>query len=216
MTLSIPIFFHEELYRSAATVERMRGARVAVCGAGALGANIAESLARAGFGGIAVIDRDRIEERNLSTQPYQRSDIGQLKAKIVANMLYRSVGIAAGVHACELTAGNAGKLLRDADLVIDAFDNSPSRRVVAEWCAAADVPCLHVGLADGYGEVIWNEIYRVPSAAHDDVCDYPLARNLAMMVVAVACEAAIRFVAEGARESYTLTLEDFAIRRFEM
>jgi tRNA A37 threonylcarbamoyladenosine dehydratase len=41
---------------------------VTVCGAGALGANT-ESLARSGFGQLTVVDRDRIEERNLSTQP---------------------------------------------------------------------------------------------------------------------------------------------------
>jgi tRNA A37 threonylcarbamoyladenosine dehydratase len=59
-----------------------------VCGAGALGANIAESLARSGFCQLRVIDR--IQDRNLSTQPYYRSDIGAFKAKILANNLYRA------------------------------------------------------------------------------------------------------------------------------
>jgi hypothetical protein len=36
--------------------------------------------------------------------------------------------------------------------------------------------------------IVWNPIYRVPSPANDDVCDYPLARNLVMLTVAVACE----------------------------
>ena len=31
-----------------------------------------------------------MEERNLSTQPYYRSDIGAFKAKILANALYRA------------------------------------------------------------------------------------------------------------------------------
>jgi prephenate dehydrogenase len=110
--------FHEQLYRGGAVIERMRSARVVVCGAGALGGNIVESLARA-------------------------------------------------------------------------------------------------GVADGYGEAIWNRSYRVPSAAQDDVCDYPLARNLAMIVASAACESLIRAISTGAKESYTLTLEDFAIRRFE-
>jgi molybdopterin-synthase adenylyltransferase len=63
---------------------------VTVCGAGALGANITESLARSGFCKLTVVDRDRIEERNLSTQPYYRSDVGAFKAKILANNLYRA------------------------------------------------------------------------------------------------------------------------------
>ena len=39
----------------------------------------------------------------------------------------------------------------------------------------------------GVQAVIWNECYRVPSPSSDDVCDYPLARNLVMLTVAVAC-----------------------------
>jgi tRNA A37 threonylcarbamoyladenosine dehydratase len=54
-----------------------------VYGAGALGANITKNLARSGAGSLVVIDRDRIEERNLSTQPYYKSDVGAYKAKIL-------------------------------------------------------------------------------------------------------------------------------------
>lgn len=87
------IFYHEQLHRSAEVMARIRELPVTVCGAGALGANITESLARSGFGRLRVIDRDRVEERNLSTQPYYRSDVGAQKAKLVANTLYRALGI---------------------------------------------------------------------------------------------------------------------------
>ena len=62
--------YHEQLYRTPALMTRLGEFSVTVCGAGALGANIVESLARMGFNRLRVIDRDRIEERNLSTQPY--------------------------------------------------------------------------------------------------------------------------------------------------
>lgn len=208
------IFYHEQLYRSAALMRRMREQLITVCGAGALGANVAETLARSGFAQLRVIDRDRIEERNLSTQPFYRADVGAQKAKILAHNLYRALGIQIEAQAIELTADNARKLL--AGVVIDAFDNSVSRRAVKDACAAAELPCLHVGLADGYAELIWNERYRVPSAAHDDVCDYPLARNLVMLTVAAACEVVTRYVAAGERESYTITLGDLSVRRYEM
>jgi tRNA A37 threonylcarbamoyladenosine dehydratase len=48
-------------------MEQLKDFAVSVCGAGALGANIIENFARSGFGKLVVIDRDRIEERNLST-----------------------------------------------------------------------------------------------------------------------------------------------------
>jgi molybdopterin/thiamine biosynthesis adenylyltransferase len=189
---------------------------VTVCGAGALGANITENLARSGFGKLVVIDRDRIEERNLSTQPYYKSDVGAYKAKILSNTLYRALGVTVDGCSKELTTANAAQLLRDTSLVIDTFDNSVARQAVKDYCQKAQLPCLHVGLASDYSELIWNEIYRVPSPVNDDVCDYPLARNLVILTVAVACEVIINFVASAQQQSFTVTLGDFAIRPFEL
>ncbi len=205
-------FHHERVYRTEEVMRRWRDFAVTVCGAGALGANVTESLARQGFAKLRVIDRDRVEERNLSTQPYYRSDIGAFKAKILTNTLYRALGVTVDGRAEELTAANAGKLLNGSALVIDTFDNSASRQAVKDFCASANLPCLHIGLAGNYAEVVWNEVYRVPSAANDDVCDYPLARNLVMLAVSVACEVIVAYAATGERRSLTITLEDFAVK----
>jgi molybdopterin-synthase adenylyltransferase len=205
------IFFHEQLYRNSANMARLRDYPIAICGAGALGANITENLARSGFGTIEVIDRDRIEERNLSTQPYYRTDVGAFKAKILANNLYRAIGVKIQSETKELTSENADRFLTGSALVIDTFDNSVSRRVVKEACDRVLVPCLHVGLAGDYAEVIWNDVYRVPSDAQDDICDYPLARNLVLLAVAVACETIVGFVINGKTPSFTITLKDLSI-----
>lgn len=205
---------HENLSRSAEVMAKLSGFAVTICGAGALGANLTENLARQGFGTLRVIDRDRVEERNLSTQPFHRADIGGMKAKLLVNMVYRAVGVSVEAKAEELTAANVAKLLKDSALVIDVFDNSHSRRIVAEHCAKSALPCLHVGLADGYAEILWNENYRVPSAAQDDICDYPLARNLVGLAVAAASEVVVGFVAAGERREFTVTLADLSIRAF--
>ena len=99
----------------------------------------------------------------------------------------------------------------DRDPVIDTFDNSASRRLVQEHCRSLELPCLHVGLNADYGEVIWDERYRVPRDVAGDVCEYPLARNLVLLVVAVASEVIVRFAPTGARQDYSVTLGDFAI-----
>ena len=207
-------FYHEFLHRSDEAMQRMRDLAIAVCGAGALGANIVENLARQGFAHIRSIDFDRIEERNLSTQPYYASDIGAFKAKILANSVYRALGVRVDARAEELTAASTAKLLGGVALVVDAFDNSASRQVVKDYCDNTGAACLHVGLASEYSEIIWNEIYRVPSDAGEDNCDYPLARNLVMMTVAVASEVIARFAATGERQSFTVTLGDFAVRPY--
>lgn len=208
------IFFHEQLYRRSKVMAKIKDFPVTICGAGALGANITESLARSGFGKLKVIDRDRIEERNLSTQPYYRSDIGAMKAKMLANSLYRALGVSVDAQPKELTTANAPQLLCNSSLIIDTFDNSIARKAVKNYCETANQSCLHVGLAENYAEVIWNEVYRVPSPTNDDVCDYPLARNLVTLTVAVACEVAIAFVATQQQQSYTVTLADLAVKPF--
>ncbi len=206
------IFFHEQLYRSPEIMTKLKNLSITICGAGALGANITENLARSGFSKLRVIDYDRIEERNLSTQPYYRSDIGAFKVKILTNSLYRALGIKIDGQSQNLTGENAGKLLGKSELVIDTFDNSISRSAVKNYCANSNVSCVHVGLASDYSEIIWNENYRVPSPVNDDVCDYPLARNLVMLTVAVACETVINFAATKQQRNFTVTLGDFAVK----
>ncbi|MCT7948401.1 ThiF family adenylyltransferase [Ancylothrix sp. C2] len=208
------IFLHEQIYRTPEVMAKIKKLPVTICGAGALGANLTENLARTGFSNLKIIDRDRIEERNLSTQPYYRSDIGAFKAKILSNSLYRALGLKMEVQTKELTAENAAQLIAKPSLVIDTFDNSISRQTVKDYCVAANLDCLHIGLASDYAEVIWNQNYRVPSPVNDDVCDYPLARNLVLLAVAVASEIIIKFAATGTQESFTITLGDFTIQPF--
>jgi len=205
-------FHHEHLHRSAEIMRRIKDLRVAVCGAGALGANLAESLARQGFAALRVIDRDRVEARNLSTQPYYAADIGAFKAKMLANGLYRALGVKLDARIEELNDANATRLLDGMALVVDTFDNSAARLAVKRFCEGAGIACLHAGLATGYGEVVWNDAYKVPTPAQDDLCDYPLARNLVMLTVAVTCETIICFVATGERRNFTLTLDDCAVQ----
>ncbi|MBP0039456.1 MAG: ThiF family adenylyltransferase [Roseofilum sp. SID1] len=205
------MFFHEELHRTAAIMAKLKSFPIAICGAGALGGNLTENLARTGLTQIKVIDDDRIEERNLSTQPYYQSDVGAYKVKILTNTLYRALGISLqGMNQC-LTDDTVHKLLKGSSLVIDTFDNSPSRQSVKDYCTTHQIPCLHIGLAADYAEIIWNDRYRVPSPANDDVCDYPLARNLVLLAVAVASEVILTFIRDRQQDNYTITFADFAI-----
>jgi molybdopterin-synthase adenylyltransferase len=208
------ILHHERIYRGDEVLAKLAAARIVVCGAGAVGSNLAENLARQGAGGLRLVDMDRIEEHNIGTQIWAIEDVGAFKAEAARNLIFRATGIEIEAIARELTERNARKLLNDADLVIDGFDNSQSRRLVKEHCAGQGLPCLHVGLNADYAEVIWNEIYRVPADVAGDVCDYPLARNLILMAVAVATETILTFLSTGVRESRTLTLRDFAVRSF--
>ena len=80
-----------------------------------------------------------------------------------------------------------------------------------DTCRAHGLPCLHVGLSEDYAEVLWDEAYRVPNDVAGDVCEYPLARNLVLLAVAVASETLMAFALEGRKAQWSATLRDFGV-----
>jgi molybdopterin/thiamine biosynthesis adenylyltransferase len=208
-------FHHEAIYRGSEQIARLASQQLTICGAGALGSHLADNLARQGFRQLRVIDRDRVEEHNVSTQLYGESDVGAWKVEVLRQRLFRATGIEIEALRKELGERTARTLLQNGGLILDAFDNSASRRLVREQCRALNLPCLHIGLYADYGEVIWDERYRVPQDVAGDVCDYPLARNLILLVVAVASEAVVRFALSGEQKNFSITLRDFAIQAME-
>ena len=211
-------FHHERLYRGSAAVSRLEAVPIIVCGAGALGSLLADNLARQGCRLWKVIDRDRVAEHNVGTQLYGESEVGAWKVEALRSRLFRAVGVEVQAIAKEVTDRNVRRLLKanGAGIVIDTFDNATARGLVQERCRDEAIPCLHVGLFADYAEVIWDEHYRVPRDVGVDVCDYPLARNLVLLAVAVASEVLIRFVLDGSKEGRSVTLRDLAIRPLEV
>jgi molybdopterin/thiamine biosynthesis adenylyltransferase len=209
------LLHHERIYRGAEWLARLESTSVTLCGAGALGSLLADNLARQGIRRWKVIDRDRVEEHNAGTQLYGQAEVGAWKVEALRNRVFRAVGIEIEAVAKEFNDRNARSLLKGSGIVIDAFDNAAARGLVQEHCRAAAIPCLHVGLNADYAEVIWDPGYRVPNDVAGDVCDYPLARNLVLLAVAVASEAVLRFVRDGRQDGWSITLGDFAVRRRE-
>lgn len=190
--------------------------KITICGAGTLGANLAENLARTGLGALSIIDRDRVEERNLLNQPFLRQDVGQPKVKALAEFLYRAVGAKVSGIYRELTPGNVQSLVQDSELVIDAFDNEGARRAVKDFCERMKKPCLHVGISDdGYGELIWNEYYLVPQETGRDACEHPQNRSLSLLVTAIATELIATFIRDGVTRNYSVTQKDLSIERLD-
>ena len=196
-------------------MDRLACMRVTVCGAGALGSNLTETLARQGFQNLRVIDHDRVEEHNVGTQTYGLCDVGAFKVEVLRSHLFRLTEVEIDARRIEQSERSVRKCLRESDLVIDAFDNSASRELVQKHCREKGIECLHIGLSADYGEIIWNDNYLVPADVDGDVCDYPLARNLVTLTVSVAAEILIRWISNDTRDDVSVTLNDFAVRPME-
>ena len=204
-------FFHEERH---APLAAFAGKVITICGAGTLGANLAETLARMGFTRLRLIDKDRVEARNLSVQPYSRAEVGAPKARALANSLYRAVQARVEPLIEELTAANAPTLLRESDLVVDAFDNYLARAAVSFETRTAELPCLHIGFSpDGlYGNGLWEPHYSVPREAPGDPCDYPLTRPFALVLATLSARAITDFLRTGIRHEFEMTWNDLKIQ----
>jgi molybdopterin-synthase adenylyltransferase len=207
------LFVHEEEYRGKKLLEKFHAQKIVLCGAGAIGSNMAENLVRQGFSDLSVIDFDRVENHNRHTQVWDSRSIGQLKAAALKVHLFNIMKVSITPIIRELEESNVKKYLKEG-IVIDGFDNSKSRRLVTEHCRDNNIECLHIGLNTDCAEVMWNDSYRVPLDVEGlDVCEYPLARNIIMLAVVVGTESLIRFIDTGVKENYIISLGDFKITK---
>ncbi len=135
--------------------ERLRAARVAIIGVGALGSAVAELLARAGVGRLRLVDRDVVELSNLQRQAlFDQADAtaGRPKAHAAAAHLAAiDPGLAIEPIAGELNAASAAGLLAGCDLVVDGLDSFTARHVLNEACCRAGTPWVHGAVLGAYG-----------------------------------------------------------------
>lgn len=111
--------------------EKISAACVAVCGLGGLGSNVAISLARAGVGKLILIDFDRVDVTNLHRQQYKACQVGMYKSEALAENL-REIApyVQTESHVLRITEENAEELLREADVVCEAFDDAQSKAML--------------------------------------------------------------------------------------
>ena len=111
--------------------ERFSSATVAVCGLGGLGSNIAITLARAGIGKLILIDSDRVDITNLHRQQYKADQIGFFKTDALADNLSEIAPYTEIQTVTEkITEENFADLLKDADVVCEAFDNAEAKAML--------------------------------------------------------------------------------------
>lgn len=105
-----------------------QAAKVAICGLGGLGSNIAVALARVGIGKLILIDFDCVDITNLHRQQYNASQIGILKTKALADNLQQITPyIELETHTVCINEKNAMNLLKKADIICEAFDNAEAK-----------------------------------------------------------------------------------------
>lgn len=115
-------------------LQKYEKATVAVCGLGGLGSNIAISLARAGIGKLILIDFDTVDITNMNRQQYKVSQIGMAKCEALKDNLQEIAPyIETEVHHTRLDRTNYGRLLKDADVICEAFDKAEEKSKLVDF-----------------------------------------------------------------------------------
>lgn len=128
--------------------ERLRESRVLIVGAGGLGSPAALYLAAAGVGTIGIVDSDDVDISNLQRQVlHTTADIGRPKVESAQRTLKNlNPEVTVVTYRGTVSPDNAGEIVKDYDLVVDAVDNFPTRYVVNDACVSLGKPLVEAGV----------------------------------------------------------------------
>ncbi len=144
---------------------KLKQAKVALIGAGGLGAPLGLYLAAAGVGRIGMVDFDAVDASNLQRQViHGTKDIGRKKLDSAAErMLDINPNLNIDKFDTSLTSENALGILADYDVVVDGTDNFPTRYLVND-------ACVLLGKPNVYGSIFRFEGQATVFAYEDGPC----------------------------------------------
>jgi len=134
--------------------EQLKKAEIFIAGAGGLGSPIAIYLAVAGVGTITIADMDVVDQSNLNRQilHYDR-DIGKKKTVSAEEKLTAlNPDITIRAIDCRIDETNAADLVGNADGIVDAMDNYPTRYLLNDTALAKKIPLFHGAIRGFYGQ----------------------------------------------------------------
>ena len=134
---------------------KLKAAKIAIVGAGGIGAGAIPALAGAGVGHLTLIDDDRIELSNLQRQPlYSTNQVGERKVDLAARYIgKRNPHVETRTVPDRIEADNAGAILDGHDLIIDGTDNFTTRLTVSDAAVALDIPLISAAAQQFQGQV---------------------------------------------------------------
>ena len=134
--------------------ERLKKAHIFIAGAGGLGSPVSLYLAVAGIGTITIVDMDVVDQTNLNRQilHYDR-DIGKKKTTSAKEKLQAiNPDITVNAIDVKIDETNAADLVGEAQGIVDAMDNYPTRYLLNNAAIGKGIPLFHGGIRGFYGQ----------------------------------------------------------------
>lgn len=134
--------------------EKLKKANIVIAGAGGLGSPVSIYLAVAGVGTLTVVDRDVVDRSNLNRQILHRDiDIGRKKVESAQEKLEAlNPDIRLNVIDTTIDESNCARLVGNADGIVDAMDNYPTRYLLNEVALSKNIPLFHGAIRGFHGQ----------------------------------------------------------------
>lgn len=129
-----------------------------ICGCGALGSVIANTLARAGVGKLRIVDRDFLELNNLQRQVlYDEADVASgvpkaIAAKTKLQQINSEIEIDAVV--ADIDHSNIAQLVEGVDVIVDGTDNFETRFLINDASLKFGIPWVYGGCIGSEGQTM--------------------------------------------------------------
>ncbi|HEY2828443.1 MAG TPA: ThiF family adenylyltransferase [Pirellulales bacterium] len=137
---------------------RLLASRALICGCGALGSVIANTLARAGVGKLRIVDRDFLELNNLQRQVlYDEADVAAALPKAVAaaeKLRHINSDIRIEPIVADVDPGNILALCDGCDIILDGTDNFETRFLLNEAAVKLQIPWVYGGCIGAEGQTL--------------------------------------------------------------
>lgn len=149
---------------------KLRSASILLAGAGAIGNEVAKSLAMLGVGRIFIVDRDSVEMSNVSRMVFfEPGDLGKNKAEVLAKNISRKYPFVETVAFRGNLESMPLKFYLDSDAIVCGLDNVVSRIYLSQICRKYSIPLVDGGITGLNGRV---HVYIPPNDACP-ICMFP-------------------------------------------
>lgn len=137
---------------------RLLAARVLLCGCGALGTVLAETLVRAGVGFLRIVDRDFVETSNLQRQVlFDEQDVRDRLPKAIAaerKLARINSGVQLEAIVADINPTNILGFADGVDLILDGTDNFEVRFLINDAALETGRPWIYAGVIGSHGQTM--------------------------------------------------------------
>ena len=137
---------------------KLAESRVLICGCGALGSVLANTLVRAGVGHVRIVDRDFVETSNLQRQVlFDEDDVQrQLPKAIAAAEKLRRINSEVKIEpiVTDVDHTNMAELAGGVGMIVDGTDNFETRFLLNDYAVKHGIPWVYGGCLGAEGQTM--------------------------------------------------------------